>query len=112
MRICWTQQAAPPRRSPITPAFRGYNDAVLPALTDTDPETQRVHSDLLRRASPARRLRLALSLSQTVIALSRAGLARRNPDSASEEVGLRFVALHYGEDLATAVRRQIEARRP
>jgi hypothetical protein len=45
-----------------------------------------------------------------VIALSRAGLARGLTDSSPEAVGLRFVALHYGEDLAEAVRRDLEAR--
>jgi hypothetical protein len=69
-------------------------------LSDTDPETERVHLELLQRASPARRIRLALSLSRTVMSLSRGGLARRMPDASPEEVGLRFVALHYGADLA------------
>jgi hypothetical protein len=80
-------------------------------LSDTDPETQRVQWDLLRRASPSRRLALAFSLSRTVIALSRDGLARRAPDSDPRTVGLRFVALHYGKELADAVRRDLEARR-
>jgi hypothetical protein len=84
---------------------------VLPRGTDTDPETQRVHRELLRRASPSQRLHLALSLSRTVIALSRAGLASRVPDGSLETVGLRFVALHYGQDLADAVRRGLETRR-
>lgn len=82
-----------------------------PGLSDTDPEAQRVHDEMLRRASAADRLRLALSLSTTVIALSRSGLAHRLADSTPEAVGLRFVALHYGEDLAEAVRRDLEARR-
>jgi hypothetical protein len=83
---------------------------VLQPALDTDPETQRVHWDLLRRTSPARRLQLALSLSRTIMALSRAGLARQMPGAGSEAIGLRFVALHYGEALAEAVRRDIEAR--
>ena len=45
------------------------------------------------------------------MALSRAGLAHRLADSSPEAVGLRFVALHYGDDLAEAVRRDLEARR-
>jgi hypothetical protein len=50
--------------------------AIVESLTDTDPEAARVQMDLLRRASPARRLRLALSLSESVLSLSRAGIAR------------------------------------
>ena len=80
-------------------------------LNDTDPETKRVHLELLRRASPARRIRLALSLSRTVIRLSLGGLARRLPDASPEEVRLRFVALHYGADLADELRADLAARR-
>ena len=80
-------------------------------LNDTDPETEQVHLDLLRRASPGRRIRLALSLSRTVIGLSRGGLARRMPDASDDEVALRFVALHYGADLADDLRADLAARR-
>jgi hypothetical protein len=85
---------------------------VRQGLSDTDPETERVHLELLRRASPARRLRLALSLSRTVMMLSRSGLARRHEDASPEEIGLRFVALHYGSDLADEVRALLASRRP
>jgi len=85
---------------------------VAPELSDTDPETERVHLDLLRRASPGRRIRLALSLSQTTVALSRGGLARRHAEASPEEIGLRFVALHYGAGLADEVRAFLASRRP
>lgn len=80
-------------------------------LSDTDPETERVHLELLRRASPGRRIRLALSLSQTVMSLSRGGLARQMPEASPEEVGLRFVALTYGTDLAEGLKADLAARR-
>lgn len=80
-------------------------------LSDTDPETERAHLELLRNASPARRVRLALSLSRTVMSLSRGGLARRLPDATPEEIALRFVELHYGVDLAREVRAELAARR-
>ena len=79
-------------------------------LSDTDAETARVHLELFRQASPGRRLRLALSLSRTVISLSRDGIARRLPEASPEEVGLRFVALHYGADLANELRADLAAR--
>jgi hypothetical protein len=85
---------------------------VAHGLSDTDPETERVHLELLRRASPGRRIRLALSLSRTVMGLSRGGLARRHPGASPEEVGLRFVALHYGDDLAEELRADLAARKP
>lgn len=80
-------------------------------LSDTDPETERVHLELMRRASPARRVRLALSLSRSVMSLSRDGLSRRLPDASPEELGLRFVALHYGSDLADELRAHLAARK-
>jgi hypothetical protein len=85
--------------------------AVEHGLSDTDPEAERVQLELFRRASPGRRIRLALSLSRTVMGLSRSGLARRMPDASPEEVGLRFVALHYGSDLADDLRADLAARR-
>jgi hypothetical protein len=80
-------------------------------LSDTDPDAARVHIELLRAASPSRRLRLALSLSRTAMDLARAGLARAYPDASPEEIGLRFVALNYGPELAEEVRRHLARSR-
>ena len=80
-------------------------------LTDTDPEASRVQLELFRRASPARRLALALSLSRNVIGLSRRGLARNMPGATDEEIGLRFVELHYGRELAEELRAHLTRRR-
>jgi len=80
-------------------------------ITDTSPEAERVQLELLRRATVERRLRLALSLSSSVIALSREGLRRRMPGAREEEVGLRFVELHYGPEIAAAVRIHLLDRR-
>lgn len=80
-------------------------------LSDTDPETERVHLELLRQATPSQRLRQAFSLSQTVIGLARGGIARAMPDASEEERALRFVALHYGGELADELREHLVARR-
>ncbi len=80
-------------------------------LSDTDPEAERVQLELLRAASPSRRLRLALSLSRTTMGLAHDGLGRGLPGASPEEVGLRFVALNYGRDLAEEVRAALDARR-
>jgi len=84
---------------------------VEPGLTDTDPETGRVHLEMLRSASPHQRLRLALSLSGTVMSLARHGIARAQPGASPEEIGLRFVALLYGPQLAEDVKQCLSARR-
>jgi hypothetical protein len=73
---------------------------------DTDAEADRTHLDLLRGASPGRRLSLALSVSATVVRLCRRGLARAEPGLSPEEIGLRFVEQNYGEPLA----REVQAR--
>ena len=82
------------------------------ALTDTDSETARVHLDLLRSASPGRRLALALSLSSSVIALSRHRAFAASSAAEAASVGLRFVEYSYGAELAAAVRERLSAVRP
>jgi hypothetical protein len=78
----------------------------------TDPETERVHLELMRRAGPAPRIRLALSLSRTVMSLSREGLDRVLEEASPEDVSLRSVAPHYGDELAGELRADLASRRP
>ncbi len=77
------------------------------ALSDTDPEIERLQLELLRQATPERRLRLALSLTGSVLALSRGGLAQKMPGANGREIGLRFVELHYGPELANELRQHL-----
>jgi hypothetical protein len=80
----------------------------MPTLSaDTDPDAERVQIELLRRAGPARRAQLALSLSAQVIELSRRALARAEPSASPVEIQLRFVELNYGRELADAVRARL-----
>ena len=79
-------------------------------MNDTDPEAARVQLELMRKASPARRLQLALSLSEAVVALSRAGIARRAPGASADELDLQFVALHYGASLSAELRAYLTDR--
>lgn len=78
---------------------------------DTDVESEAVQIDLLRKAGAARRARMALSLSATVITLASSAIRRSLPNLSEEEVGLRFVQLHYGGDLASKLRTDLAARR-
>lgn len=80
------------------------------SLSDTRPEAEAIQMELLRRASPARRLSLAFSLSESVCALSRRAIRRANPGLSDDEVGLRFLSLHFGEELAQAVRGELMRR--
>jgi hypothetical protein len=78
---------------------------------DTDVEAERVQLDLLRAASPARRAGLAISLTATAIGLSRRALERQAPGASEEEIGLRFVELNYGRELAAEVAAYLRQRR-
>jgi hypothetical protein len=81
-------------------------------LTDTDVDSLRVQVDLLRRATPSRRLELAFALSADVISLSLAGIRRRQPGLSEPEAHLRFLAIHYGDELAERVRARVEGPCP
>jgi hypothetical protein len=81
-------------------------------LSDTDPDTERVHVELLRASPPERRLRLALSWSRTTMSLAKAGLARRFPEASPHTVNLQFLALLYGAQLADEVRDHLTTKHP
>ena len=84
----------------------------IPARSaDTDAEAERVQLELLRAASPGERAALAMSLSATVISLARRALQRQDPAASEEEIGLRFVELSYGRELATELAAFLNARR-
>ena len=80
--------------------------------SDTDREAERVQLELLRAAAPAQRAGLAVSLTETAIALSRRALQRQSPGASEEEIGVRFVELNYGPELAAEVEAYLRRRRP
>lgn len=82
-----------------------------PLSTDTHPEVERIHLQLLFQAGPARRLALTRSLSQSTIEMSLTGLQSRYPHLSPQELALKLVALCYGEDLARRVGDYLKSRR-
>ncbi|MFL5511389.1 MAG: hypothetical protein ACJ8CN_02990, partial [Gemmatimonadales bacterium] len=68
-----------------------------------------VQIGLLRRATVAQRVGLAQSLSSTTMQLARRAISRAHPDASEKEVGLAFVALHYGQELADKLRAYLDA---
>lgn len=76
-----------------------------PADTERDAEARQIA--LLKAAGPSRRIDIALAFSATVIGLARRGIGRAMPEASECEVQLRFVELHYGRELADAVRRRL-----
>jgi hypothetical protein len=79
--------------------------------SDTPPAIEALQIDLLRKAGTARRAALALSLSRAAIRASRRAIERRHPELDEQGVLLRWVELHYGDELAGRVRRYLAARR-
>lgn len=79
--------------------------AVAETCVDTDPGSAEFQLSLLRASTPGQRARLARSLSRSVITLARRAI-RRNLGAAAteEEIGVRFVELHYGAALARELR--------
>lgn len=70
------------------------------------PDLHPVQLELMRRATPQRRLALALSLSTTAIQLSRRALRRLHPELSERDLLLMWAEVHYGRELADRVRRQ------
>jgi hypothetical protein len=72
-------------------------------LSDTRPEVTKIQMDLLRKASPARRLALLGQMNQTVKVLALAGLRSNYPDETSEQLHRRLADLLLGPELACKV---------
>ena len=73
-------------------------------LSDTHPDVEKIHAELLRKAAPEKRLAMALSLTATVVNLSRQTLDMQYPDLSPEDRNLKWIELHYGRKLAMQIR--------
>ncbi len=80
-----------------------------PLSRDTDEAAEAVQLELLRKAGPQRRAAMALQLSDTVIALAKRAIREAHPHETDEELAVRFVAIHYGDELAEGLRRHFES---
>lgn len=80
-----------------------YNQIMVEILSDTRPEVTKIQMDLLRKASPARRLALLGQMNQTVKVLALAGLRSNYPDETSEQLHRRLADLLLGPELACKV---------
>jgi len=78
--------------------------------SDTDTETETVMLRMLRKASGAKRLAIASSLTSSVIELSRQHLRRDHPEASETEILLKWVGLHYGPELEREMRDDLERR--
>jgi hypothetical protein len=71
--------------------------------SDTSPEAESIQIDLLRKAPAWKRLRVAAEMSETVMLLSRIGVARRNPGATPVELRRLAAEAILGPDLASRV---------
>jgi hypothetical protein len=88
---------------------RQTNQCVPLALArDTSREADAVQVRLLRQATPERRGRLALMLSDTTRHLARHAIDRAAPALSERAKDLFFVRVHYGAELAGDLGRYLE----
>ena len=74
------------------------------SINDTSPEAEAVLIDLIRRTPPHFRSQQAINASSRVAAQCKAAIRRNNPGISEREVGLRFIEINYGQELADEVR--------
>jgi hypothetical protein len=66
---------------------------------DTSTEAHAIQLQLLRSRTGEERLRMALQLSEDVLAFSRAGIRSRHPDYSEDQVTWALWRLTLGDDL-------------
>lgn len=73
-------------------------------MSDTSAEASQLQVKSLQAKTSSERLALTLTLSNTVISLSRRAIKRTNPGFSDSDVHCQFVELHYGKQLADELR--------
>ncbi|HEY7192088.1 MAG TPA: hypothetical protein VH436_36320 [Vicinamibacterales bacterium] len=86
------------------------NRTISTRSDDTTPEAEWKQIELLRAVSPARRAHQAFSLSADVISAARRALLRVRPLASASDRDVEFVEVHYGPELAAAVRAEFTRR--
>ena len=67
---------------------------------DTTPAAERVLIELLRGATPARKMAMVLSANHTARCLAMTGLRERHPSDSPEQLRRRLADLWLGPELA------------
>jgi hypothetical protein len=79
-------------------------------LSDTEANTERIQIALIRNLNISERISRLRSLSQTVISLSRRAIRRANPELSEKELNYKFVAYHYGNEIAEQFKKYLDSR--
>lgn len=78
--------------------------------SDTHPEIERMQIEMLRRLSPQERLERMNEWSKATRELAWRGLRGANPEATEQELGIVYVAIHYGQPLADRLREYLRNR--
>lgn len=71
---------------------------IKPTIQDTSCETERVLLDLIRKQSPAERVRQAFAASRSVAEQCKRAIARQNPEFSQQQINQRFIEINYGKN--------------
>lgn len=71
--------------------------------SDTHPAMESILIEGYRKMSPAKRLKMAWEMSDTIRALAKAGILKRHPGISDEELRKRMGALFLGRELSIKV---------
>ena len=63
---------------------------------DTSPEAEEFQLEIFRRMTSARRLEIALEMSESMRNVTLSGLRHRNPDMSEEELMRELMRIMYG----------------
>lgn len=78
-------------------------EGMYPYTTDTSLEAEEMQLDLVRRMPPVERALTMLKITSRLIRECKATLARNHPELTPQEIGIVFIELNYGKELAAAV---------
>jgi len=81
------------------------------AISDTSDDAEQFQLTLLRQRTPTQRVEMALRLSAELMLASKQAILRAHPGLTPMQVNLKFIELHYGRELAEAVRNHVENAR-
>ncbi len=76
--------------------------------SDTNPKIEKLLVEMIRSLSTSQRISKSLSLTSSMIYLSKRAIRRANPDKNKSELDLLFVKLHYGSELADKLKLFLE----
>ena len=75
---------------------------------DTTLEAARVHAEVYRRTSPARRLQLAFAMSESLRRVMAGGVRSRHPNYSPQQVRLAVIRLALGDEWFSKVYSQVQ----